>query len=44
MTPTYLDDIVDFHRDRASRDTRDWRERLDTCASRSFVSCGAAGP
>jgi indole-3-glycerol phosphate synthase len=30
MTPTYLDDIVDFHRDRASRDTRDWRERLDT--------------
>jgi indole-3-glycerol phosphate synthase len=29
MTPTYLDDIVDFHRERASRDPRDWRERLD---------------
>lgn len=30
MTPTYLDDIVDFHRERASRDQRDWRERLET--------------
>jgi len=30
MTPTYLDDIVDFHRARASRDDRDWRERLET--------------
>lgn len=30
MAPTYLDDIVTYHRDRVSRDTRDWRERLET--------------
>jgi indole-3-glycerol phosphate synthase len=28
MAPTYLDDIVDVHRQRAARDTRVWRERL----------------
>jgi len=28
MTPTYLDDIVRHHRERAQRDTRDWRQRL----------------
>ncbi|MGC1420261.1 MAG: indole-3-glycerol phosphate synthase TrpC [Acidimicrobiales bacterium] len=30
MTPTYLDDIVAFHRERASRDDREWRERVET--------------
>jgi indole-3-glycerol phosphate synthase len=30
MTPTYLDDIVDFHRERASHDDREWRERIET--------------
>jgi indole-3-glycerol phosphate synthase len=30
MAPTYLDDIVAFHRARVSDDTRDWRERLGT--------------
>lgn len=29
MTPTYLDDIVAFHRQRAAADVRDWRERVD---------------
>ena len=28
MAPTYLDDIVAWHRARASEDLRDWRERL----------------
>jgi indole-3-glycerol phosphate synthase len=28
MTTTYLDEIVDFHRARASRDTRVWQDRL----------------
>jgi indole-3-glycerol phosphate synthase len=30
MTVTYLDEIVDAHRQRAQRDTRDWRTRLST--------------
>jgi indole-3-glycerol phosphate synthase len=30
MTATYLDDIVQHHRERASRDTRVWQDRLET--------------
>jgi indole-3-glycerol phosphate synthase len=30
MTETYLDAIEVFHRDRAAKDTRDWRARIDT--------------
>ncbi|HUX04159.1 MAG TPA: indole-3-glycerol phosphate synthase TrpC [Acidimicrobiales bacterium] len=29
MAATYLSDILAYHRARASRDTREWRERLD---------------
>lgn len=30
MTPTYLDDIVAHHRERAQRDERVWQDRLDS--------------
>ncbi|HEY5121963.1 MAG TPA: indole-3-glycerol phosphate synthase TrpC, partial [Acidimicrobiales bacterium] len=30
MAPTYLDDIVAYHRGRVNGDARDWRERLET--------------
>lgn len=30
MAPTYLDAILAHHRERAARDVRDWRDRLDT--------------
>jgi indole-3-glycerol phosphate synthase len=30
MAPTYLDEILAHHRARAARDTREWRERLET--------------
>jgi indole-3-glycerol phosphate synthase len=29
MTPTYLDDIVRYHRERAASDERTWQDRLD---------------
>src|ERR1039458_5861197 len=30
MTPTYLDDIVEHHRERARRDKRVWQDRLES--------------
>jgi indole-3-glycerol phosphate synthase len=30
MTRTYLDDIVDYHRERAARDERVWQDRLES--------------
>lgn len=40
MATTYLDNIVAWHRERAGRDSRDWRERLDkpTSPRASFQS------